>query len=534
MIPAPSVLGSGPFREIGRPSAIAIAGDLVAVGGSLGLPQWAGASLQRVVGGSGWERIGVYERATLECSVLVPSRWPVHALSFDPSASYLAIASGSYDGGFFYEGELLLVDVGRREAVSLLRESREVKDVGWAADGAVEIVVSPTSDEDDPELRRFRIPHRLWAAFEPRSVSLDELESGLCDPPAATAGEVDRELDLLAERAGDSRTVRRQVWDVDIDASGDVLASLEGVRLEAWTPTGVRRFAVEADGRGCQLEALSDRHLLTLVEPTWRPTEDGFARKAGSVEVRDRVGGDLVAAIEVTFPVVAAGAADGSFLLRDVSVKKANAGAALHFTDAAAPGVPLEVGGYDLVNHAFRVRHAPEVLVLVGDEEQPWRDKWIARIVRRGRWFGRRPSLAVERMFPLEWDAERNGHLMGGPGCWLADVRDSSLVHAGWIHDGAGLLRGNSFLVRRSQQSGALQWEVRADAQFSGVDVVDTRIWATLLSGELLCIDAGTGEVLEETVLEVGGHPVVPLSMCGAPGRLAIGLLDGRILRIDL
>jgi len=96
------------------------------------------------------------------------------------------------------------------------------------------------------------------------------------------------------------------------------------------------------------------------------------------------------------------------------------------------------------------------------------------------------------------------------------------------------LLGGNSFLVCRSGRSGEPQWEYRASAQFSGVDVIDGDVWATLMSGELVRLDASNGEVRDETALEVNGHPVVPLSLSGDAGWLAIGLLDGRILGIEV
>lgn len=526
-----SVLGSGAFREVGQPSEIETAGDLVAVAGSLGTPQWAGASLQRVVGGTGWERVGIYDRSTLECSVLVPLRWPVNVLAFDPTARYLAIGAGSYDGGWCYEGELVLVDLERRDVVSMLREEREVLDVAWAGDGALDIVVSPATDEDEPAPRRFRVPHPLWAGFGRRSISLAELESVACEPPPASEIKVERELSQIAGSAGQSHAARRQVWDVHVNAEGEVLACLEAVRLEAWTSSDQRRFFAPTEGRGCQLQVLDKDRVVAVVEPPWGPPETGFARQPGSIEVLDRHDGRPVRAVEVPFPAVVFASTEGQFIVRNVNWNTRDERESLFFSDASAAAEPVVVGGYDLFNHAFRIRRAPEVLLLVGDRSEPGRHKWVARVSRQPGRFGRRARLAVQRLFPLEWDANRGAHIMGGPGCWASDGRGTSLIHAGWIHDGAGLLEGNSFLIRRAYPSGDPEWEYRASAQFSGVDVHGDQVWATLMSGELVRIDSATGEVLEETRLNVDGHPVVPLSMCAGPGWLAIGLLDGRVLR---
>ncbi len=527
------VLGNGVFREIGEPRRVETSGDIVAVAGSMGVPQWAGASLERVVGGPGWERVGVYDRVTLECRVLVPLRWPVNALAFDPAAKYLAIGAGSYDGGWCYEGELVLVDLERSDVVSLLREEREVVGLSWAADGAIEIDVSPATDEDDPEPRRFRIPHELWVDFGRKSVSLAEMQPVTCESPQAEA-EVAQQLSEIAASAGRSHAVRRQVWDVHVDASGEVTACLEGVRLEVWAPSGERKLFEPTEGRGCQLHVVDDDLVLAVVEPPWGPPETGFARQPSSIEVLDRKNGRRVRHVEVAYPAAAFASKDGRFILRNVNWNTRDESESLFFADVAGDAEPVVVGGYDLFNHPFRIRRAPDVLLLVGDRGEPSRNKWVARVVREERRFGRRSATAIQRLFPLEWDANRGAHIMGGPGCWMADGQESSLVHSGWLHDGRGLLGGNSFLVCRSGRTGEPKWEYRASAQFSGVDVVDGRIWATLMSGELVCLDSASGELVETTELTVDGHPVVPLSMCGADGWLAIGLLDGRVLRFRL
>lgn len=236
--------------------------------------------------------------------------------------------------------------------------------------------------------------------------------------------------------------------------------------------------------------------VLAVVEPPWGPPENGFARQPSSVEVLDWKNGCRVRHVEVSYPAAAFASNGGRFILRNVNWNTKDESESLFFADVAGEAEPVVVGGYDLFNHPFRIRRASDLLRLVGDSAEPSRNKWVARVVREER----RSTTAIERLFPLEWVASRGAHIMGGPGCWVADGQEASLVHSGWLHDGRGLLGGNSFLVCRSGRSGEPQWEYRASAQFSGVD----------------------------------GHRVVPLSMCGADGWLAIGLLDGRVLRFRL
>ncbi|MFJ8230510.1 hypothetical protein ACIQ9E_11215 [Streptomyces sp. NPDC094448] len=153
MTPAPTVrrvLGDGPFAEIGEP-ALAVADErsgTVAVGGDLGHIQWSGNG----TADSGWtgHRIGVYEQAGLRCRTLVRSRHPVRSLAFHPSLPLLDVGTGSYDGGYFFTGELLLIHLDSGEPVSALEHPREVLDVEWRSETALRLVLAPWDDWDNP------------------------------------------------------------------------------------------------------------------------------------------------------------------------------------------------------------------------------------------------------------------------------------------------------------------------------------------------------------------------------------------------
>ncbi|MYW97469.1 hypothetical protein G3I59_44385 [Amycolatopsis rubida] len=127
------VLGDGRFAEVGevRLTETDSRTGCVAVGGSLGHPQWAGHSVTSSSEPTAWNRVGVYRADTLECVHLVSLHWPVNALAFHPELPIPAIGSGAYDGGYFYEGELTVLDLESGRATSLSRERREVTELRW-------------------------------------------------------------------------------------------------------------------------------------------------------------------------------------------------------------------------------------------------------------------------------------------------------------------------------------------------------------------------------------------------------------------
>lgn len=76
----------------------------------------------------GWFPIGIYRSDDVRCLRVLTSRWKVNAIAIHPAGRIVAIGTGSYDGGYFHEGELLVLrrkdwtDVGGR-SVDLAMES---------------------------------------------------------------------------------------------------------------------------------------------------------------------------------------------------------------------------------------------------------------------------------------------------------------------------------------------------------------------------------------------------------------------------
>lgn len=73
--------------------------------------------------------VGVCALGDLSCLALLRTSRPVHTMVFHPTLPLLAIGTGGYDGGYYFEGELLLLDLVSGTASSLFadRLGREVR-----------------------------------------------------------------------------------------------------------------------------------------------------------------------------------------------------------------------------------------------------------------------------------------------------------------------------------------------------------------------------------------------------------------------
>ncbi|MGA6174755.1 PQQ-binding-like beta-propeller repeat protein [Streptomyces sp. NPDC012600] len=520
------VFGDGPFAEIGEPASAVVDGRArrVAVGGDLGPVQWSGGA----AADSGWtgHRIGVYEQDGLRCRNLVRSRYPVRSLAFHPGLPLLAVGTGSYDGGYSFEGELLLIRLDTGDVVSALRYPRQVHDVEWRSATELGLVLAPCDDWNNPHAHAqghtVVVTRADWGAVGPESVGPEELAApaGPFLPPERGA-EARRLLTRLAASDGRRWSVRRRVWAVEGTDDGRVLAALDGVLAECWLPSGERAWAVEDEQGGRQLVPGPDG------TSVWANAERRDLRRGtgGGRETSGprtaRISVDTGEVLETLSPGVFAVLVAGGrrVVLRPLAGRRGRPERLMMF-DLGSGETGAEVEAFDAFNHPFAVRRADGPYVLVGmDPEASHRDKWVTAVGTDG---------TLRRLFPHSWVPGE--HHFGGPAAEIG----RSLVYAGTVHHGQGLQPGGAYVVRRSLD-GAVRWQHRTDHPATALDTDGDTVFVACNSGTLTGLDADTGSVRWHTELEVDGAPTAALSLAVAPqGHVLIGTVDGRVLECSV
>ncbi|MET8981072.1 hypothetical protein ABZX85_36270 [Streptomyces sp. NPDC004539] len=531
-------LGNHSFAEIGVPSAVAVSEEqgLVGVGGNLGYPQWSGCGIDV---NRWWPYpVGIYGTDDLRCRWLVESSWPVHCLAFHPTLPVVAIGTGSYDGGCLFEGELLLLDLRSGRSTSVIRGAREVLHVAWQTQHALRVVVAPPDDSDseagEAHTHGFEavIERSDWSDVAQGSVQQEELSGRWIEFEELTKDEATRQgVESLAVLAREPRwEPRRQVWDVHGLRDGRVLACLDGVMAETWLPDGRLEWRVQDREGGRQLVVRAgELDAWVNVERRRVRWEGGEAVVEPPLVARVSLAdGKVLGSLAAGFSAALTARDDGWLVLRSTGGdRRASEPAALVSPAGVTPEARVSLGGFDRFNHPFPIRHSRQLLVLQGEKQEPGRNKWVVAVDPAG------PDTepVVRRLFSLDWDTEQARHLFGGPGIEVGTGEGRDLVHAGSVHSGAGLLPGNAFVVRRSLEDGAARWVFTADFPATALDGNEDTVYVAFTSGELVALRASDGTVRWRQRLDVGGWPVVPLSLTlVCPGRLLIGTVDGRIL----
>ncbi|MFG2994526.1 hypothetical protein ACGFZK_35390 [Streptomyces sp. NPDC048257] len=221
----------------------------------------------------------------------------MRSLAFHPVLPLLAVGTGSYDGGYCFEGELLLVHLDTGEVVSALKHEREVLDVAWPSWTELRMVLAPPDDWVDPGAREQGhtavVSRADWGVVGARDIRAEEVDVPVA--PYARPDRAPRARRLLAKLAGAvglDWAVRRRVWAVEGLADGRVLAALDGVLAESWLPSGQRQWAVGDEEGGRQLVPASDgASVWTNAERRGRRTRTGWRRPRpgwpGSTWTRD-------------------------------------------------------------------------------------------------------------------------------------------------------------------------------------------------------------------------------------------------------
>jgi hypothetical protein len=89
----------------------------------------------------------LYNSDTLELKNSLDVNFRVNDVAFHPVEKIIALATGSYDGGAYFEGELLVWNYGTNEVTSVLANSREVVKCEFCNSGdKLSFVINPPDD----------------------------------------------------------------------------------------------------------------------------------------------------------------------------------------------------------------------------------------------------------------------------------------------------------------------------------------------------------------------------------------------------
>ena len=136
------------YSETGKVAFVRSDARYLAIVSNFPLSYWRGRAAYN--GHFPHHRVALYDaRAETRLGVFDGAHYRVNDVAFHPAEPIVAIATGEYDGGWAYNGDLFVWNWRAGTSHSVIRDDREVDRCRFEPDGRLAIVVKPPTDEID-------------------------------------------------------------------------------------------------------------------------------------------------------------------------------------------------------------------------------------------------------------------------------------------------------------------------------------------------------------------------------------------------
>lgn len=475
-------------------------------------------------------RLALYRRGEpVPFAWLDDLRWSVNDVGFHPTDPVIAIAAGSYDGGWVFEGDLVLWDWTADRAWRPMANTPEVVRCAFDESGQrLEALARPWDEEwgsaenAADSFERFYPMTLAYPSANSGGTANAEIDPGTCIViedwrAAALAGQVAPEQ-RLSDWFGAAPLVQRgAIWDVAWLDDGRLAAVHDECLLEVHdlSSGAVKRFDGDVAGVGVAIlgAAAPIVHVAPAGPARWAPPRSRL------MIFKDDTLSEL-------------GAFDGSYdfsstrghLLGRLDRHRAAGAKNDLLIDLATGGVrAVDLGHYDCFNHYIGVDGAPDLYCLQGAPPSSHEHKWMCRV---------RPDGEVKRLWPLlRADGAHASHAMECRGCYVEDDVGAGMVVAGRHYDPTPSRAARGFIYRKPLDADREMWRHATAASASTIVHLSAQglVAAAFLDGALSLFDAATGAIVATGRVTIDGLPTVIFAMDARDDALAVGTFDGRI-----
>jgi hypothetical protein len=474
--------------------------------------QWAGRHL--AVQG---HLLHLYHADSLEL-VNAPDglKYPVNDVAFHPTATIMALATGSYDGGAFFEGELLIWNYATNELQPVFTDHREALSCSFTDDGStLRFTVSPPDDlyEEAHTDQTYEVGFPITEAvplhsLTPAAVSLhlDPLDPDQCRQRSAGITE---ELRALCELKGHAFPGTGLIRDL-LFLTKDRLAIAKGTTIQLLDLMTLERQSISLPD---QQQCVQLFHLPStgrLLANTWQQGSTETVLYA--IDLNE-------GQISQTLPCAHTFSMNRNGLLFGRQNDWQNRRQPKQQSDFIADDTfsvlfRKQLGHYDLFNHYLRIDHEDCFYFLAGTPATQHTNKAlfsldpvtfeireVVRLEKHPDHFNNLNGIVVEGLLVLQahaYSPQEKAHLL-----FAIDLRD-----------------------------GVKKWTRPVTSQVAAFAPLENgRLLAlALVEGTIELIEPVTGQTLETHSTRQGRLLSQPLAMAAKNGTLAVGLTDGSVL----
>lgn len=484
-------------------------------------------------------RVALYRQPeTKPFAVFDKLRFPVNEVAFHPFEPTAAIATGSYDGGYLFEGELVVWDWKGGRYSRRITPIPEVVRTAFCNDGAciVSLVRPWNEDLEDESGGSFK------TLYEVRATYSEELFEGVFNEDSIEL-QMSRQSPLsVNDIAADDRfpplegdveaalrrafslgviTSRSAIWDAAWLANGDIAVVHDDCLLEILTPEGNSRHRFEGNGHGAELL----KHSGLLVHATQLNEDAQNWDETYSSQLLHYDNSELKAVAQFTGGFTFSISNDGWLLGRcnrsaDSTPRKLDVIGNLGL-DA---WTRHDIGHYDVFNHFLRIDGAPYLFAVQGTPPSSHEHKQVCTVSHDG---------SVKPLWPImQKSIPPYGHAFQCAFAYVADTAGEGIIVAGHdSHASPSSKPYKGFIFRKRLHDGKELWWHPTKAGATTIKAIPgtNTVLAAFLNGEVAAIDGASGDILQWTEFRPDGIASVVFSFDVSGNDLLVGTIDGRV-----
>jgi hypothetical protein len=484
---------------------------LIAVANSFST-QWSGRDV------SMWSKsILLYNLDTLELISFVDNlNYDINDLAFHPTESIIALGIGSYDGGAYYEGELLFWNYETNELNSILTDNREVTKCTFSKDGnKLMFTVNPTDDLDcsdytDKEYGLDFPVHKKITLESLKPISITEhIDSFNIED--YNNRHINSENILTEISRNKNYVTRNLIWDIVFINQQEIAIARNNATIEIWDIETEEIKEIKLPDIGDCVELFFNSTNNSLLVNLWsrdfqsENTNKLFLIDLSSLEVRE--------VINCSHTI--SKSKDNYFLARQVDhsdkTKK-------DFILSSNFEVVFEkrFGHYDLFNHYLRIDNSELLYYLAGNPKEQHQNKTLCSINPL--------TFETKEVWQLEKQPNHFNDLNG------IKINDD-LIISGKVYSSNRNPYDTQELFCIDLVTKREKWLRTVSSQvcsFGSIDNGATLVLA-MSNGQIELIESDNGKTIEVINRDKNQSFARPLSLATVNNKIAVGLTNGQI-----
>ena len=509
------ILSNSTFADTTIPYRTFIDEDksLIAVANSFST-QWSGRDI------SMWSTsLLLYDLDTLELKNFVENLdYPVNDLSFHPKEKIIALGIGRYDGGAYYEGELLLWNYETNELNSILTDNREVIKCAFSQNGEkLSFTLNPTDDLDCPDYtdKQYDLDFPIQSKIKIENLKpvlvIDHIDNFNIEDYNNRLSNADRVLSDISNQKKQVYKNRNLIWDIVFISKNEFALARNNATVEIWKiDTGTVREIKLFDTGDCVELFFNSTNNSLLVNLWSRDFQSENTNKLFSIDLSNL---EFQEVINCSHTI--SKSKNNYFLARQVDhsdkTKK-------DFILNPSYKVVFEkrFGHYDLFNHYLRIDNSELLYYLVGNPKEQHQNKTLCSINPE--------TYEIKEVWQLE---KQPNHFNDLNGIKINDY----LIISGKVYSSNRNPYDTQELFCIDLATKKEKWLRTLSSQVCSFALLDNNstLVLALTNGQIELIESANGKTME-VINRAKNHSFArPLSLATFEDKIAVGLTNGQI-----